>query len=59
MCLSYREMTVYRAFTKRSKGRKEPTLGVHFSVVPLREMIGTQCHTTLPVLKQGKLYGIF
>ena len=41
MCLSYREMAVYRAFTKRSKGRKEPTLGVHFSVVPLREMIGT------------------
>ena len=41
------------------EGRKEPTLGVHFSVVPLRETIGTQCHTTLPVLKQGKLHGIF
>lgn len=47
-------MAIYRAFTKRSKGRKELTLGVHFSAVPLREMIGTQCHTTLPVLKQGK-----
>ena len=44
---------------KGVKEAKEPTLGVHFSAVPLREMIGTQCHTTLPVLKQGKLYGIF